>query len=272
MSRICFIHTAHWGEGLKYTQKLFDMLRKNGSIKPDTEFDIKPIDKATESLTAYTESWYFELMQRQYVVESAIQAEKSGYDAAIINCYFDPGVDEAREVVNIPVVGVAEASFSFAHMFAMKKRSVAIIAIAQKGILKTLDVIDKYGFNSQLIPERPLRQILQETYTKAATTGKAADIQALKDEFTKVARECIRDGAEVIIPGCGGLGPLLAIEGLLEIDGALVLDCVTCGIKMAENLIDLRKSGISVSRRLMYRQLPVEDFEKERRNFGYSRG
>jgi len=39
---------------------------------------------------------------------------------------------------------------------------------------------------------------------------------------------------------------------------------------MAENLIDLQKLGISVSRRLMYRKPVEEDWETEKKNFGFS--
>lgn len=269
MSKICYVHPARPGEGLKYRWKLFDTLKKKGVIKQDTEFAIKTIDVPTTTLTGYTESWYFDLLQRPYTVESTIQAEKEGFDAVIIACYFDPGVDEAREVVNIPVVGIAEASFSYAHMLTRKKGSIAVIAIAEKGVLKTEDVIDKYGFSPQMIPVRPVRRILQETYTKAASTSDPAAMKALKEEFFEVAKGCIRDGAEVIIPGCGGLGPLLAAEGITTVDGALILDCVTCAIKMAQDLIDMRKVGIDVCRRLTYRQLSEGDWAKERQNFGY---
>jgi len=270
MSRICYVYPAKPTASLDSRRKLFDILKKKGAIKPDTEISIKPIDKSTLSLEPYTETLYFDLLQRQYTVEAAIQAEKEGYDAVILACYFDPGLEEAREVVKIPVVGVAEASFAFAHMLGRKRGSIAIVVIAEKGVLKTLDVIEKYGFSSQLISTRPVRQVSLEAYMKGMTTGNASDIQALKDEFAKVAMECIRDGAEVIIPGCAGLGPFLTTEGVVEIEGVPILDCVTCAIKMAENLIDLQKLGMSVSRRLMYRPPSEEDWKRERENFGFA--
>lgn len=272
MSRICIIWEAQPTVTLKVLGKLFDQLKKKGITKPDTEFSIKTIDKATLALRPYVETLYFDLLQRQYTVEAAIQAEREGYDAAIISCFFDDGLDEAREVVNIPVVGVAEASLSLAMMLGRKKGSTAIIAVAEKGVLKTLDVIDKYGLNSHMIPVRPVRQVPLESYLKAVTGDKAseADIQAVKDDYVKVARDCIRDGAEVIITGCGGLGPFLATEGFMEVDGVPIVECLTCAVKMAENLIDLRKFGISVSRRLMYRKPMADDWDTERENFGFS--
>ena len=270
MSKISVISPVEPGERSRYWSELLDKLRKNKAIREDTEFGTKLIEKHTLTLWPYVETYYFDLLQRPYTVEAIIQAEKEGYDAAIDVCYFDPGLDEAREVVDIPVVGTAEASFSYALMLGRKKGSIAVIAVAEKGILKTFDVLDKYGFTSHLIPVRPVRSIPNETYNKAVTTGKESDIQAAKDAFVKVARGCIADGAEVVIVGCGGLGPLLETQGVMEVDGVPVLDCVPCAIMMAEDLIGLKKLGTSVSRRFMYRKPLEEDWKKERKNFGFS--
>jgi len=83
-------------------------------------------------------------------------------------------------------------------------------------------------------------------------------------------RVCVVDGAEVVIAGAAGLGAFLEQQEILDVDGVPVLNCVTCAIKMAKNLIDLQKLGISVSRRLMYRKPVEEDWETERKNFGFS--
>ncbi len=269
MGKICLITSASSTDRLKTRSELIDKMRKNGALRPDTQISMKPIPKSTLTLRPYADTLYFDLLQRQYTVEAVIQAEREGYDAAVITCYFDPGVDEAREVVKFPVVGVAEASISIALLLARKKASMAVIAVAEKGVTKTFDVLDKYGFGSHLIPINPVRYIPTDVFLAAVTTRQPAAVKAAKDAYFKVARECIRDGAEIVITGCGGLGTFLEVEGVLEIDGVPILDCVTCGIKMAENLVDFWKLGISTSRRLMYR-LPVEqDWKAERKNFGF---
>lgn len=268
--RICGIWNGQPTAVLKIMQRLFDQLKKNRVIRPDTEISIKTVGKLTLVLRPYAETLYFDLLERPYIVEAVIQAEKEGYDAAFLFCYFDPGLDEAREVVRIPVVGVAESSLLFAMTLGRKKGSTAVVTIGQKGVLKISDVIDRYGLNSQLIPVRPVRQVPLESYTKAIDTDDAKYKQVAKDDFIKVAKDCVRDGAEVIISACGGLGPLLVTEGVYEVEGIPVLDCVTCAIKMAENLADFQKAGISVSRRLMYRSPLEEDWNKERQHFGFS--
>lgn len=246
----------------------FKRLKTEKAIKPDTELAIKNISKHLVEHRSIADTLYFDFLQRQYLIEATIEAEKEGYDAAVNACYFDPGLDESREVVDFPVVGVAEASFSVALLLGRKKGSIAVVAVAEKGVMKTFDVLDKYGFAPHLIPVKPVRYIPEESYINALKAGGAAHIKAAREDFIKVARECIADGAEVVIVGAAGLGAFLDQQGVLNIDGVPVLNCVTCAIKMAENMIDLQKLGISVSRRLMYRKPSAEDWEKERKNFG----
>lgn len=50
------------------------------------------------------------------VIEATVQAEKDGFDGVIIGCAGDPGVDGAREMVKIPVIGPAQASYVVCSM------------------------------------------------------------------------------------------------------------------------------------------------------------
>ena len=51
-------------------------------------------------------------------------------------------------------------------------------------------------------------------------------------------------------------------NGLVEVDGVPVLDVLACGIKMAETLVTLKKSGASwISRKNMYAQPTPEALE-----------
>ena len=44
-----------------------------------------------------------------HVVATIVRCEQQGFDAAIVDCTGDPGLDEARRTVRIPVVGAGEA-------------------------------------------------------------------------------------------------------------------------------------------------------------------
>ncbi|OGA50551.1 MAG: hypothetical protein A3F74_01225 [Betaproteobacteria bacterium RIFCSPLOWO2_12_FULL_62_58] len=267
-ARICLVTSAE-GPRLVHRKQLFELLKEKHIVRPDTELGIT-LQKHTLTHRAFVEGLYFEMLQSTWTVEGILQAEKDGYDAAVIACYFDPGLEAAREVARIPVVGLAEASMAYASLLAKKKRSIAIIAVAEKGVLKTYDVIDKYGLTEQLIPNRPVRHIPFDMLVAAANNGKVSDVEAAKQAHAAVARECIKDGAEIVITGCAGLGPMLAVEGVFDVDGVPVMDPVSVAVKTAESLVDLQKLGLKLSRKLMYR-LPVsEDISnKERAHFGF---
>jgi Asp/Glu/hydantoin racemase len=44
-----------------------------------------------------------------HVVATIVRCEQEGFDAAIVDCTGDPGLDEARRMVGMPVVGAGEA-------------------------------------------------------------------------------------------------------------------------------------------------------------------
>jgi allantoin racemase len=44
-----------------------------------------------------------------HVVRAVVAAAREGFDAVIVDCTDDPGVDAAREVVAVPVIGAGEA-------------------------------------------------------------------------------------------------------------------------------------------------------------------
>lgn len=51
------------------------------------------------------------------VVEKAIECEKQGADAIVINCTADTGLAACREAVSIPVIGPTESTFLYSAQF-----------------------------------------------------------------------------------------------------------------------------------------------------------
>ena len=48
---------------------------------------------------------YFQSLIIPEIVDRIIRAERDGYNGVFVSCCFEPGVREAKEVVDIPVVG-----------------------------------------------------------------------------------------------------------------------------------------------------------------------
>ncbi|MDR7545616.1 MAG: aspartate/glutamate racemase family protein [Armatimonadota bacterium] len=62
------------------------------------------------------ESLFDEALLAPWTVEMAVEAERRGYDAVITGCAGDPGVEAAREMVRIPVIGPGQAALHTAVM------------------------------------------------------------------------------------------------------------------------------------------------------------
>jgi allantoin racemase len=62
------------------------------------------------------ESAYDEALAVPHVLELVRTAEEEGYDAVVLACFSDPGLDAARELSNIPVMGIGETTLHVAAM------------------------------------------------------------------------------------------------------------------------------------------------------------
>ncbi|MCJ7626055.1 MAG: aspartate/glutamate racemase family protein, partial [Anaerolineaceae bacterium] len=62
------------------------------------------------------ESAYDEMLAAPHTIELVKWANREGFDAVVIACFSDPGLDAAKEVSAIPVVGIEVATL---HMAAM---------------------------------------------------------------------------------------------------------------------------------------------------------
>ena len=63
------------------------------------------------------------------------KAELAKYDVILQNCWYDPGVREGREILNIPITGICEAS---CHIGAALGNKFSIIVGQKKWISKIL--------------------------------------------------------------------------------------------------------------------------------------
>lgn len=59
---------------------------------------------------------YLHRMHDNQILENVVRAEKEGFDAVLIGVLQDPGLREARSIVDIPVLGYGEVSMLTAYM------------------------------------------------------------------------------------------------------------------------------------------------------------
>ena len=148
------------------------------------------------------------------------------YDAAIVAAFGDPGLSGAKEVMEIPVVGIAESAFLTAHALG---RRYSILAVTKRLGVWFGECAQEHGLDGRLAAVRALDVPVSHISNARAETGRL-----LVDLCHRTIEE---DGAEVVIMGGGPIAGL-AREVAHEIP-VPVLDGVSCAVRLAEMLIDL---------------------------------
>lgn len=212
--------------------------------EPSTIVDLTPFKEGLPHL----EYEFYEHVAVGDILEKVMKAETEGYDAAIIGCFYDPGLREARELVSIPIVGVCEASV---HVASMLGHRFSVLVGRRKWIPKMRDNIRIYGVEPKIASWRVLNLTVPEMRDKEVTE------RAVLREATAAVEQ---DNAEAVVLGCTGMfGQARRAQEAL---GVPVLDPVITGLRVAEMLAVLyRKYGIGHSKKFGYEPPPREEFE-----------
>mgnify|MGYP005862516699 CR=1 FL=1 len=116
------------------------------------------------------------------------QAEREGCLAGIIGCFYDGGLREAREIVRMPVIGMAEASLAYAATLGHK---FSIIVGRRKWIPKMEQNALLYGHERRLASFRSVEMGIPDV---------EADPDKFFDRCLEEARKAVcEDGAEVVV-------------------------------------------------------------------------
>lgn len=178
-----------------------------------------------------------------HVIRNAIEAERQGYDAFVIGHFQEPGLDESKAAVGIPVVGLGEATMLHACMLG---RKVGLVTINPVFIPWHEDQVIRYGLRQRVVGVRAVDTQVGD-YMRAFEDRAA--YEGVREQFQQQAGPLLDSGVEVLIPA-GGLPMLLfAREKGYTIGGAVVLNGITVAAKVAEMALKLyRLDGTFVSR------------------------
>lgn len=161
------------------------------------------------------------------ILLESLAAAVDGFDAVIVAAFGDPGLGGARELLDIPVVGYAEASMVTALMLG---RRFAVVTFAEALETWYAETIEAYGLGSRA------------TRVRCADRGfkVLAEVQdEMEDHLVELAHRAIReDGADVVILGGAPLAGLAA-----RVRDRIPVPCVdpmVAAVKQAEALVALR--------------------------------
>ena len=209
--------------------------------RPDTLLTVVCPDRGPETI----ESAYDEAYAVPPTLELVKKANREGYDAVILACFSDPGLEAAKEVSKIPVVGIEESTL---HMAAMLGARFSIMTPRKQRIPMRTEHVFVRGLGHFLASVRSLDLSVAETDKYPEKT---------KQRVLEVAQKAVEeDGAEVIILGCAGMaGYAPELEARLNIK---VLDPTAVAVKTAEAMADL---GLAHSKKAMFAYPPEKKFK-----------
>lgn len=238
----------------EHGQSYWDFLRKHLDriVDPGTQVDIKgitPHDSYAHPIV--------EFRCAREVICNAVTAEREGYDAFVVGHFQDAGLQEARSVVDIPVVALGEASMLYACQLGQRS---GIVTINPRYISWFHHQINRYGLESRVTGVHAMTfqpgQILD-------AFGCDVRLETVEKLFAEQAKPLVDQGVDVLIPG-GGI-PMLLFSQIHQhtVDAAPVINGIPIVVKMAEMAVKLKAStGLSVSRVSDYAKPPPEILEE----------
>lgn len=197
----------------------------------DTQVRVLDVDNGVHSI----ESAYEELLCAPKTIERIQSLEAEGCDAAMIGCFGDPGLEAARELVRMPVIGPGEASLLLAAQLSHRIGVLAVfdsLAASHRQQAFRTGVLDKLVSVRGLgIPVLELMHDPQATFARVVAVGRAAVEQ---------------DGAEALIFGCMSMSFLDIAPRLADTLGVPVINAAQAALKAAETQVSI---GLSHSKK-----------------------
>lgn len=182
-----------------YNQRLLDAVRP--VMPPDVVVDVRNITQGHNCIE-FRVDW----LQNGYpVVQLARELEQQGYDGIWLSDFDMCGVEAAREVIDIPIIGGFPAAAFTA--LALSQR-LSIITILQSTLAMQRAHMQEYGLQDNFASIRAIDCPVDELDKLDVVVGKAFEAALLAVQ---------EDGAQSILLGCTGfVGVAARVSALLE--------------------------------------------------------
>lgn len=211
--------------GSKELDRRVALLREWADV--DTQVDIIDIENGPLSIESSME----EYLSVPGIIDVLINAEKEGYNGAIIGCFDDPGIDAAREVVSIPVIGPGEISLLMACLLGTSYSIISILDNVIPSLKKRAKIVGVY---EKMCSIRPINIPVLELPNDIDLT-----IKKIKEVSLQAKNE---DGADVLILGCMSMAFLDISHSIQKEVGIPVLNPAKLALKTLEGLVSINLS------------------------------
>ncbi len=222
-------------------------------VEPGNTAEIHGVEVMSPAL-----SWlhYAEYLNTSQVIDNALRAEREGYDAFAVLCMDDPAFFELRQILNITVVSCGETAFYMACQLAPR---FAILSYNAAPLRRQTENAKHYGLGERIVPSDAFGITLTEL--AAGFENPEPIIKGAE----KVARKAAKQGATMLVPGCGCLNMVLVANKIRKLAGVPVLDVTGTAVKMAE-VLGRMKSRLGIERSSLgeYAQVAKEELSSIR--------
>ncbi len=249
---------AEWGGYPRALREILDQVRD-----PDTEIHVAGI---TEIGGVGDQFRYLEYLETGEVLKNVNRAVREGYDAFLIGNIADPGLREAREIADIPVLGLCESAM---HMACMMGANFSFVTINEKFTPRIVENVARYGLRERFVGAARMRI---DRLTDLGPGFENPDAQArILAQFNEAARRNTEAGAEVVIAAGGVVMALLAHAGVYETeDHVPILNGITNLVKLGEAAVKMNRimGGRFTSKKCTYAPPPPDQIETFRKHYG----
>jgi allantoin racemase len=122
-----------------------------------------------------------------------VAAYKDPFDAVVVACFGDPGVEALRMLVRVPVIGIGAASFIHAACLSQHFAIVTPVSSTQE---RYAAVAAAMGLESQFVGAYP---------TPLSVADFESDDPAVLETLVFHAEQAVKDGADCLLFGCAGI-------------------------------------------------------------------
>ena len=179
-----------------------------------------------------------------------IKHRSGGFDGFLIGNLFDPGLREAREIADIPVISLGETVFQWAGMMG---ESIGIVTINRNFEPRLNDVLARMRIQEKISATSSMAVPSMAELETAESDGAAT--QALLKRFAAAAEETVAAGAEVVVAGGGVVMAIVADQGMYATTSdAPIVNGVAALVQQGESAVRLQSlmGGNFTSGRLTY--------------------
>ncbi|MFC2000885.1 aspartate/glutamate racemase family protein [Chloroflexota bacterium] len=225
--------------------------------RPGTEVSVHGVEHNSTLAQTFM---YEELLHDHQIIENLLKAQQDGYDAFCVTCMYDPAFYALREVADIPVLSLAEASMLSACLLSP---NFSILCHHKPLLRRLIELVKRYGLQDRFIECDSF-----EIGTVKLFDSAFKNPEIILEPAREVAREAARKGVCMFISGGGAINMILAKHNVHQIEGIPILEGGGALLKMTEMLVDLKNIGIERTKLGLYTPIPKEDLTYMRKLYG----